>query len=58
MAGCFGNHPIDRWMEHQLHQHLAEFDEDNECAFCGNPCEKTFCSDECRKAEYHENCVD
>ena len=24
MSGCFGNHPVDRWMENQLMQHLAE----------------------------------
>lgn len=27
MAGCFGNHPIDRWMENQLFQYLDEEEE-------------------------------
>ena len=28
MSGCFGNHPIDRWMESQLNRHLDEIDRD------------------------------
>ena len=24
MAGCFGNHPFDRYMERQLYRHLEE----------------------------------
>lgn len=32
MAGCFGNHPVDRYMEQQLFQHLREEDEANELA--------------------------
>ena len=24
MAGCFGNHPVDRWIEGQLNQYLNE----------------------------------
>ena len=24
MGGCFGNHPVDRWMESQLFAHLAD----------------------------------
>lgn len=27
MAGCFGNHPFDRHMEHQLYRYLAECDD-------------------------------
>ena len=26
MAGCFGNHPYDRYLEGQLNQHLAQYD--------------------------------
>ena len=24
MAGCFGNHPVDRWIENQLYRWLDE----------------------------------
>ena len=26
MAGCFGNHPVDRYLENQLYRHLDETD--------------------------------
>jgi hypothetical protein len=32
MAGCFGNHPVDRYIEQQLFQHLKEEDEADELA--------------------------
>lgn len=28
MAGCFGNHPIDRYMENQLYRYLDQCDDD------------------------------
>ena len=28
---------------------------ENECSFCGEPSEKTYCSSECRKAYESEN---
>lgn len=27
MAGCFGNHPVDRYLENQLYRYLAECDD-------------------------------
>jgi hypothetical protein len=30
MAGCFGNHPVDRWMERQLDDYLNSFDPEDE----------------------------
>jgi len=30
MAGCFGNHPVDRWIEQQLHDYLN----DSELLYC------------------------
>lgn len=38
MAGCFGNHPFDRAMEHQLYQYLGEC-QDYE-SLCEKICEK------------------
>jgi rubrerythrin len=47
MAGCFGNHPVDRYLENQLFQHLEreeeefEFENDDElfiCEKCGHTC--------------------
>ena len=36
MAGCFGNHPVDRWMEKQLEDYLvSQGDEDTYyCEWC------------------------
>lgn len=34
MAGCFGNSPIDRWIEHDLYRYL------NDCADYESLCEK------------------
>ena len=31
---------------------------ENECAFCGNLCSDTYCSDYCRKGDYYENLHD
>jgi len=28
---------------------------ENECLYCGEPCEKTYCNSECRKAYECEN---
>ena len=28
---------------------------ENECAFCGEPCSKTYCNSDCRKAYEREN---
>jgi len=28
---------------------------ENECAFCGEPCDKEFCSKDCQKAYEREN---
>lgn len=25
---------------------------ENECSYCGVPCEKTYCSKDCKKADY------
>jgi hypothetical protein len=33
MAGCFGNHPVDRWMEGQLYRYLDRFDEEETVDF-------------------------
>jgi hypothetical protein len=33
MAGCFGNHPIDRWMEGQLNRYLDSQDEPGDFDF-------------------------
>jgi hypothetical protein len=30
MSGCFGNHPVDRWMESNLNRHLDACDADEE----------------------------
>ena len=35
MAGCFGNHPVDRWMEQQLNQHLGSENNNYLCEGCG-----------------------
>lgn len=32
MAGIFGNHPVDRWMEQQLNNYLYS---GGECDWCG-----------------------
>ena len=32
--------------------------EDNKCYYCGEPCEDSFCSRECERADYAENCLD
>ena len=35
MAGCFGNHPVDRWMESQLDAYLSKYDDEQvECESC------------------------
>jgi hypothetical protein len=35
MAGCFGNHPVDRMIENQLFQYLnSNCDEDTICPNC------------------------
>ena len=26
-------------------------EKENECNFCGNPCEKTYCSKDCKRAD-------
>ena len=45
MAGCFGNHPVDRWMESQLMRYLDECDA-NECD--NDECEEEEClGDDC-----------
>ena len=31
---------------------------DNNCYYCGLPCEGAYCSDECSIADYKENCTD
>jgi hypothetical protein len=40
MAGCFGNHPVDRWMEQQLNNYLNDPDNDaylcEKCGYVGN----------------------
>ena len=28
---------------------------ENECSYCGDPCEKSYCSNECRRAYECEN---
>lgn len=28
---------------------------ENECSYCGEPCEREFCSTQCRKAYMHDN---
>ena len=28
---------------------------ENECAFCGEPCEEKYCDSNCKKAYEHEN---
>ena len=28
---------------------------ENECAYCGEPCEREFCSPQCRKGYMHDN---
>ena len=33
MSGCFGNDPVDRWIEGQLFQYLKECDEVH-CEHC------------------------
>lgn len=36
--------------------HTPENDEqENECAYCGEPCDRTYCSSECKKAYESEN---
>lgn len=35
MAGCFGNHPVDRWIENELFRYLDSFDEKRQCEICG-----------------------
>lgn len=36
MAGCFGNHPVDRWMEQQLNEYLDSHDDEwFKCENCG-----------------------
>lgn len=35
-------------------QYLPELTE-NECSYCGEPCEKTYCDSNCKKAYEQEN---
>ena len=34
MAGCFGNHPVDRWVEGQLNQYLNSDTDKYKCEGC------------------------
>ncbi len=31
---------------------------DNKCGFCGEPCDKKYCDNACKKADIDENCRD
>lgn len=36
MAGCFGNHPVDKWMEQQLYNHLnSQYEPEKYSCECG-----------------------
>jgi hypothetical protein len=39
----------DNWKQ-QTPEHL-----ENECAFCGEPCEKRYCDNQCKKAYEQDN---
>jgi len=30
---------------------------ENECYYCGNICDNDYCSSDCKKADYIENCI-
>jgi len=38
-----------------MYEKTSEDYPENECRFCGEPCEKTYCSNECKKAYESEN---
>lgn len=39
--------------------YLTQPDEkENECYYCGYECYNTYCGNECKKADYYENCTD
>ena len=33
-------------------------EKENKCMYCGYECHNTFCSIECERADYKENCQD
>lgn len=52
MAGCFGNHPVDRWMEDQLIAHLNSECYADDCKYAGDEDE---CIDDCDKCCHGDN---
>lgn len=42
-------HPLDFLNPH-------DNETNNNCSYCGVDCEDTFCSKECKNADYLENC--
>ena len=38
MAGCFGNHPVDRWIESETMRYL-DGECDNDCCTCEERCD-------------------
>lgn len=33
-------------------------EKENTCYYCGVDCDNTFCSKECERSDYKENCLD
>ena len=42
------------WREQQYENYQEELSKENECSFCGEPCEDTHCSVDCKKNDYTE----
>jgi hypothetical protein len=58
MAGCFGNHPVDRYLEKQLDEYLKQdIENDGECFLCKEikdlniceKCERYYCEEHSSK---------
>lgn len=41
----------DDWLVHMEHEHRGWNEPENECQHCGEPTEKSYCSDDCFNAD-------
>lgn len=39
----------------EYRQTTPDDEPERECSFCGVPCTKTYCSTDCKKADYYDN---
>jgi len=54
MGGCFGNHPVDRYLENQLNRHL---DEEEEAIQRCEKCVHCDAINDVNSKEYKEYCM-